>query len=43
MFWIDPELGLTFIFLTAGVMEETASVERWQYLSDLLISAVDEP
>jgi CubicO group peptidase (beta-lactamase class C family) len=40
--WTDPESGLTFIGLTAGVMEETASVERWQYLSDLVHAAAGE-
>jgi CubicO group peptidase (beta-lactamase class C family) len=39
-FWIDPERGLTFVCLTAGVMEEAANLQRFQRLSDLAQSAV---
>jgi CubicO group peptidase (beta-lactamase class C family) len=38
-FWIDPERDLTFICLTAGVMEESANLRRFQRLSDLAQSA----
>jgi CubicO group peptidase (beta-lactamase class C family) len=40
LFWIDPERDLTFTFLSAGVMESNANLERFQKLSDLVISAV---
>lgn len=39
-FWIDPELDLTFTFLSVGIMEATDHVERVQRLSDLVIGAV---
>ena len=41
-FWIDPERDLTFIFLSAGLMEEGRSFMRLQRLSDLVISAVTD-
>lgn len=37
LFWIDPVRDLTFICLTAGLMEETYSIERFGRLSDLVI------
>jgi CubicO group peptidase (beta-lactamase class C family) len=40
MFWVDPERDLTFILLTAGLLEEGASFIRHQRLSDLVIGAV---
>jgi len=39
LFWIDPERELTFSFLSAGVMESNANVERFQKLSDMVFSA----
>jgi CubicO group peptidase (beta-lactamase class C family) len=39
-FWVDPELDMTFVCLTAGLLEETRSIERWQRLSDLVLSSV---
>jgi CubicO group peptidase (beta-lactamase class C family) len=39
VFWIDPERDMTFVCLTAGVMEESANIERFQRLSDIAISA----
>jgi len=39
LFWVDPERDLTFTFLSAGVMEHNANVERFQRLSDMVISA----
>ncbi len=39
-FWIDPERDLTFVCLTAGVMEESANLQRFQRLSDLAQAAV---
>ena len=40
LFWVDPERDLTFICLTAGVMEDSDSILRFQRLSDLVVSAV---
>ena len=40
IFWVDPERELTFVCLTAGLIEETRSVERFQHLSDLALAAV---
>jgi CubicO group peptidase (beta-lactamase class C family) len=40
VFWVDAERGLTFVCLTAGLLEETRSVDRFQRLSDLVCSAV---
>ena len=33
LFWVDPKLDLTFACLTAGVMEESENVRRFQRLS----------
>ncbi len=39
LFWVDPERDLTFVCLSAGLMESNANVERFQRLSDIVISA----
>ncbi|CAN5629055.1 serine hydrolase domain-containing protein [soil metagenome] len=39
MFWIDPDLQLTFACLTAGVMPQAANIDRFQRLSDIAVSA----
>ena len=39
LYWVDPERDLTFVCLSAGVMESNANVERFQKLSDIVISA----
>jgi CubicO group peptidase (beta-lactamase class C family) len=41
MFWIDPERDVTFVCLSAGVMESNANIERFQKLSDIILSAVE--
>ena len=41
-FWVDPELDLTFSFLSTGLMEETYHIERIQRLSDLVITSMIE-
>lgn len=41
LFWVDPERDLTFVCLSAGVMESNANIERFQKLSDIVISAVN--
>jgi CubicO group peptidase (beta-lactamase class C family) len=39
LFWVDPERQLTFVCLTAGVMNEADNIERFQRLSDIAVSA----
>lgn len=39
--WIDPERDLTFVALSAGLMESYSSYQRFQRLSDVAIAAVD--
>jgi CubicO group peptidase (beta-lactamase class C family) len=39
LFWVDPELDMTFVCLTAGVMDEGDNIERFQRLSDIAVSA----
>jgi CubicO group peptidase (beta-lactamase class C family) len=40
VFWVDPERDLTFVCFTAGLLEEAASMLRFQRLSDLVVAAV---
>ena len=40
MFWVDPERALTFVLLTAGLLEESRNLDRCQRLSDLVQAAV---
>jgi CubicO group peptidase (beta-lactamase class C family) len=40
LFWIDPERDMTFVCLTAGVMDEGENVLRFQKLSTIAASAV---
>jgi len=40
LFWVDPVNQVTFVFLSHGVMIEGESIERFQRLSDLVITAV---
>jgi hypothetical protein len=40
MFWIDPLRDLTFLFLSAGLLEEGNSMLRFQRLSDLVVACV---
>lgn len=39
-FWADPETGLTYVFFSSGLMEDSYSWERHQRLADLVHSAV---
>jgi len=41
LYWVDPERDLTFVCLTAGVMESNDNIERFQRLSDIAISAAE--
>jgi len=36
---VDPDLDLTFVCLTAGVMESNDNIERFQRLGDIAVSA----
>ena len=40
MFWVDPERDLTFVCLTAGLLEESRHLDRSQRLSDLVQASV---
>jgi CubicO group peptidase (beta-lactamase class C family) len=40
-FWIDPELDLTFVGLSAGLLSQAANIDRFQRLSDLVVGAVE--
>ncbi len=40
VWWVDPERELTFVCLTAGLLEETRSVDRSGRLADLVCSSV---
>ena len=40
LYWSDPEAGVTFVHLSHGVMIEGESIERFQRLSDIVISSV---
>jgi CubicO group peptidase (beta-lactamase class C family) len=39
LFWVDPELDMTFVCLSAGVMQPAQNIERFQRLSDIAVSA----
>ena len=39
LFWVDPVREITFSFLSAGVMNSDTNIERFQRISDVLISA----
>lgn len=38
--WADPERGITFVCLTSGLQSSTASILRFQRLSDVAISSL---
>lgn len=40
VFWVDPERALTYVFLSAGLMEEGHSIMRHQRLSDMVVASV---
>lgn len=39
LFWVDPELDLTFVCVSSGVMQQATNIERFQRLSDIVASA----
>ena len=40
LYWVDPVQQVTFVFLSHGVMPEGESIERFQRLSDIVITSV---
>ena len=40
MFWVDPQKDLTFVFLSAGLMEEGHNIMRLQRLSDMVVASL---
>jgi CubicO group peptidase (beta-lactamase class C family) len=42
-FWVDQAHGMVFVALTAGLMEESRSMERFQRLSDIALSSIVRP
>ncbi|MFX1337789.1 MAG: serine hydrolase domain-containing protein [Promethearchaeota archaeon] len=40
MFWIDPVRDLTFVFLSAGLLEEGHNLMRLQRLSDMVVASL---
>jgi len=41
LYWVDPQRQLTFVCLTAGVLDEGDNIERFQRLSDMALAAVE--
>jgi CubicO group peptidase (beta-lactamase class C family) len=39
MFWVDPEHQVTLVCMTAGILDEMNSMNRFQSISDMVISA----
>jgi CubicO group peptidase (beta-lactamase class C family) len=39
LFWIDPELDLTFVCLSTGLMPSNANIVRFNRLADIVVSA----
>jgi CubicO group peptidase (beta-lactamase class C family) len=39
LYWVDPELGMSFVCLTVPLLEDGDNVERFQRLSDIAVSA----
>jgi CubicO group peptidase (beta-lactamase class C family) len=41
LYWVDPDRDLTFVALTAGLMEHNANTARFQRWADMIVSALD--
>ncbi|MEY4642935.1 MAG: hypothetical protein RLZZ227_2929 [Pseudomonadota bacterium] len=39
LFWVDPVLDLSFVCVSAGIMQQAQNIERFQRLSDIAASA----
>ncbi len=40
LYWIDPELDVTFVGLTAGLLPQAENIARFQRLSDMVVGAM---
>lgn len=40
LYWVDPELDVTFVGLTAGLLPQAANIGRFQRLSDMVVGAM---
>lgn len=43
VFWVDPARDMSFVGFTAGLLEESYNIERWQRLSDIALSSIVKP
>jgi CubicO group peptidase (beta-lactamase class C family) len=43
LFWVDPKYDVSLVLLTTGLMDEADNFERYQALSDLVLSALVDP
>jgi CubicO group peptidase (beta-lactamase class C family) len=41
LFWVDPELDMSFVCLTTRLLPEADNIERFQRLSDIAVSAAE--
>ncbi len=41
MYWVDPERDISFVALSAGVMDHNGNCDRFQRWADLIFSAAD--
>lgn len=41
LFWVDPERQITFVCLTAKIIEESENIIRFQRLSDMTLAAAE--
>jgi CubicO group peptidase (beta-lactamase class C family) len=39
MFWVDPQLDLSFVCCTTGLLPQAPNIERFQRLSDMVVGA----
>ncbi|WP_181780039.1 serine hydrolase domain-containing protein [Pseudonocardia pini] len=39
VFWVDPELDVTFVGMTAGLLSQAANIERFERLADVVVGA----
>lgn len=39
LFWVDPELDITFVGMTAGLLSQARNIERFERLSDTVVGA----
>ena len=41
IFWVDPELDMTFVCLSTGLLSSNANIVRFNRLADIAVSAAD--